>query len=74
MRRRRDPGRAVPRRADATSDWNRIVAALHRLEAAGIIPVTRLRVLNTGHFVHRDQPSEYLAELRSFFDGHPMDG
>ena len=43
------------------------------VEAAKVIPCTRVRVLNTGHFVHREKPSEYLAELRSFFNANILD-
>ncbi|MEV0649777.1 alpha/beta hydrolase [Phytomonospora sp. NPDC050363] len=52
----------------------RTPAQMLALEAAGIIPRARLRVMDTGHFVHRDKPAEYVAELRSFFDASTPDG
>lgn len=42
------------------------------VDALRIIPDSRLRVLGTGHFVHSDNPLEYVAELRNFFAAHPL--
>lgn len=41
-------------------------------DAVKIMPDARLKVMNTGHCVHCDKPSEFVDELREFFAARPL--
>lgn len=52
-------------------DFGRLTTALSA-DAVKIMPDARLKVMDTGHFVHSDKPREFVDEINRFLARHPI--
>lgn len=54
-------------------DPARLTTALSS-DAVKIMPYGRLKIMDTGHFVHSDKPQRFIDEIKEFLAAHPLDG